>query len=121
MFERLWVRIPALYIGWTFFTLICCKKNYCFFEKTENKRKRGRGWPIFKLSFNFANSLSGKKPRIKNPFVMAGALQTILLTSFSHQTYVVGNFIKHLNKTLGQLDRSHLVKRHFGHTKHTYL
>ena len=52
---------------------------------------------------------------------MAGALQTILLTSFSHQTYVVGNFIKHLNKTLGQLDRSHLVKRHFGHTKHTYL
>ena len=20
---------------------------YCLFEKTENKRKRGRGWPIF--------------------------------------------------------------------------
>ena len=26
----------------TFFTLICC-----LFEKTENKLKRGRGWPIF--------------------------------------------------------------------------
>ena len=30
-----------------FFTLICCKKLYCLLEKTENKRKRGRGWPIF--------------------------------------------------------------------------
>ena len=25
MFERSWVRIPAKYTGWTFFTLICCK------------------------------------------------------------------------------------------------
>ena len=25
MFERSWVRILALYTGWTFFTLICCK------------------------------------------------------------------------------------------------
>ena len=32
----------------TFFTLICCKKLYCLLEKTENKRKRGWGWPIFK-------------------------------------------------------------------------
>ena len=31
-----------------FFKLICCKKLYCLFEKTENKRKRVRSWPIFK-------------------------------------------------------------------------
>ena len=31
----------------TFFTLICCKKLYCLFEKTVKKRKRGRDWPIF--------------------------------------------------------------------------
>ena len=23
-------------------------KLYCLFEKTENKQKKGRGWPIFK-------------------------------------------------------------------------
>ena len=28
-----------------FFTLLCCK-NCIVFEKTENQRKRGRGWPI---------------------------------------------------------------------------
>ena len=48
-YQRSWVRIPVPYTGWTwyFFTLICCKKLYCLFEKTENKRKRGRDWPIF--------------------------------------------------------------------------
>ena len=43
--KGLWVRIPVLYGGWTFFTLICCKN--CFFEKAGNKQKRGRGRPIF--------------------------------------------------------------------------
>ena len=45
----LWVQIPAPYVGWTWhiFTLICCKKLYGLLEKTENKRKRGRGWTIF--------------------------------------------------------------------------
>ena len=28
------------------FTYICSK--YCLIEKTENNRKRGRGWPFFK-------------------------------------------------------------------------
>ena len=34
------------------FTLICCKSciDVCL-KKTENKRKRGRGWPIFKNVF----------------------------------------------------------------------
>ena len=45
MFERLWVPIPMPYTGWTFFTLICCKKMDCLFKKTENKRRRG---PFFK-------------------------------------------------------------------------
>ena len=35
-----------------FFTLICCKKLYCLFEKTKDKQKRGRGWPNF-LKNNF--------------------------------------------------------------------
>ena len=43
----MWFRIPAPGTGWTFFTFICCKKLYCLFEKTKNKQKRGRGWPIF--------------------------------------------------------------------------
>ena len=51
MFERLWVRIPAPYTGWRFghfshwfvVNIVCC-----LFEKTKNKRRRGRGWPILK-------------------------------------------------------------------------
>ena len=40
MFKRLWVGIPALYTGWTFFTLICCKNCIVCLKKTENKLKR---------------------------------------------------------------------------------
>ena len=44
-----WVRIPAPDTGWTwyFFTFICCKNCIVCLKKTENKRKRGWGWPIF--------------------------------------------------------------------------
>ena len=31
-----------------FFQHICSKNLQCLFEKTKNKRKRGRGWPILK-------------------------------------------------------------------------
>ena len=31
-----------------FFTYICCKNCIVCLKKTENRRKRGRGWPIFK-------------------------------------------------------------------------
>ena len=42
MFRRLWVRIPALYTGWTFFTFFVVK----IVIKDKNKQKRGREWPI---------------------------------------------------------------------------
>ena len=63
-FERSWVQIPMHRWTFHFFTLICCKKLYCLLEKTKNKRKRGRVWPIFlkkyaiwllTLSFKTAN------------------------------------------------------------------
>ena len=47
VFKRSWVRIPALYTGWTFFTFIYCKNCIVCLKKTENKRKRGRDWLIF--------------------------------------------------------------------------
>ena len=51
-FERSWIRIPVLYTGWTFFTLICCKKLYCLFEKTKiNKKEVGVG-PFKKIVLN---------------------------------------------------------------------
>ena len=31
-----------------FFTLICCKICNVFLKKTQNKRKRGQGWPTLK-------------------------------------------------------------------------
>ena len=48
-FQRSRVWIPAPDIGWTwhFFTLICYKNCIVCLKKTENKQKRGRGWPIF--------------------------------------------------------------------------
>ena len=46
MFQRSRVRIPVPYTRWTLITFICCKNcNFCL--KDNNKRKRGRGWPIF--------------------------------------------------------------------------
>ena len=59
MFWRSWIWIPVPYTGWTwhFSTLICCKNCIVCLKKTKNKRKRGRGWPIFyKKKWNFAKS-----------------------------------------------------------------
>ena len=47
MFQRLWVRILALYTGWTFFTYMFVVKFVMFVWKDKNKWKRGRGRPIF--------------------------------------------------------------------------
>ena len=51
MFERSWVRILALYTGWTFFTLICCKicNDVCL-KRPKINNKGGLGWPIFKYN-----------------------------------------------------------------------
>ena len=47
MFQRSWVRISALYTGWTFFTYICCKNwNDVCLKRPKINNKRGRGWPI---------------------------------------------------------------------------
>ena len=40
---------PHLILHGYFFKLIFCQKNYCWFEKTNNKWKRGRGWAIEKV------------------------------------------------------------------------
>ena len=41
MYRRLWVRIPATYTGWTFFTFICCKKcNICL----KRRKQAGSGY-----------------------------------------------------------------------------
>ena len=45
MFQRSWVRIPALYTGWTFFTYIFVVK-FVMCLKRRKKWKRGRGWLI---------------------------------------------------------------------------
>ena len=47
MFERSWVRIPAPFTWWTFFTFIWCTNCIVSLKKTENKRKRGRVILIF--------------------------------------------------------------------------
>ena len=47
-FWRSWVRIPVLYTGWKFFSLICWKIVLMFVWKRPKKTNRGRGWPILK-------------------------------------------------------------------------
>ena len=42
---RSWVRIPAPYTGWTFFTFICCK-IVMFVWKDENKQKEAGFGPF---------------------------------------------------------------------------
>ena len=44
MFRRSWVRIPAPYTGWTFFTYNCCKNcNVCLKRPKINEREAGVG------------------------------------------------------------------------------
>ena len=48
-FQRLRVLIAAPYTGWTFFTLICCKKrNDVWLKRQKINDKIGLGWPIYK-------------------------------------------------------------------------
>ena len=48
MFERLWVRIPALHTGWTFYKLICCKNcSDCLIRPKKNE-KEARVGPFLK-------------------------------------------------------------------------
>ena len=48
-FQRSWVWIPAPYTGWTwhFSHWFVVKNCIICLKRTENKRKRGQGWPIF--------------------------------------------------------------------------
>ena len=44
MFKRVWVWVPALYTGWTFFTLICCKNCIvCLKRPKINEKDAGVG------------------------------------------------------------------------------
>ena len=48
-FKRLWVQIPALDTGWTFFTLYCWKNcNFCL-KKAEINKKEAENCPFFQL------------------------------------------------------------------------
>ena len=42
------VRIPAQETGWSICNINLSQNLYCWSEKTENKIKKGRDWPIFK-------------------------------------------------------------------------
>ena len=60
------------------------QKLYCLFEKTENKRKRGRGWPIFfkKNHFYQNASLAWQKPISKDPIFPKRANPGLLFVYF---------------------------------------
>ena len=46
-FQRSWVRFPAPYTGWTFFTFICCKNcKLCLKRPKINEKEAGIG-PFF--------------------------------------------------------------------------
>ena len=51
MFRRSWVRIPAPYTGWAFFTFIFCK-NVLFVCTDKNKRKEAGVSPFFVVKIN---------------------------------------------------------------------
>ena len=75
-FLRSWVRIPVPYTGWTFFhikLLLNCV-DVCL-KKTENKRKRGRGWPIFLIG-------SAQAFRVLNSFWASFSLFSFFLNTF---------------------------------------
>ena len=40
MFQRSWVRFPAPFTGWTFFTFICCKNCKVCLKRPKKTKKR---------------------------------------------------------------------------------
>ena len=48
-FQRSWVRIPAPYTGWTFFTYICCKNCNVCLKRPKNKQKEAGVGPFLKI------------------------------------------------------------------------
>ena len=67
MYERSWMDL-------TFFHFYLLKKLYCLFKKTENKWKRGRGWPILKIVVGDMHIAGGS---ILNPSIVAFQLMQI--------------------------------------------
>ena len=59
MFERLWVRIPAPYTGWAFFTLICCKNCSACLKRPKINEKEARVGPFFKKYFLNESTVQG--------------------------------------------------------------
>ena len=82
MFQRLWVRIPAMYTGCTFLTFICCKNchDVCLKRQKIND-KRGRGWPVFKISI-FIRQLSFRENEILTIRIFIINRLLILIISF---------------------------------------
>ena len=48
-FKRSWVWIPTPYVRWIISHIFMLYKIILMFENTENNRKRGCRWPIYKL------------------------------------------------------------------------
>ena len=78
MSERLWVQIPAPYTIWTWhFYIDFLLKAYCLFDTTENKRKRDRGWPIFKKKLISQNQDEDKIKRVLTICTFGGSSSVI--------------------------------------------
>ena len=63
---RSWVRIPAPFTEWTFFTFICCKNRYICLKR-RNNRKRFRGWPIEKRNMFCCHFISSNSSLLYLP------------------------------------------------------
>ena len=65
-FQRLWVRIPARYTGWTFLTFICSHNCIICLKRSKITKKRPRLAPFFlkKLLFSPPGN-SGPAPAIR--------------------------------------------------------
>ena len=58
MFQWSWVRIPAMYTGWTFFTYICCKNwnDVCLKRPEINEKETGVG-PFKNFFYAYSKTL----------------------------------------------------------------
>ena len=106
---RSWVRIPAPYTGWTFFTLICCKNciDVCL-KKTE--KEAGNGPFLKSISFLL------KKLIADHSILVIASIQGLWLKQHVFRQHRVGPLYNPTLRRLHLLPLHRLPLRHGRHT-----
>ena len=92
---------------WTFFHINLLQNLHCLFEKTGNKRKRGRGWPIFNKIVLLLGGFRSWRPKILASFCLfsffSNNFTELRLKIWTQILGVEDEYADHLTNAIGWL------------------